>query len=87
MSRKMANVTSAKQQEATVYRVIYHKIDEPAGTLRAAWFNSMADAQAFADSLTDKAQVYGVNTEWVPTDPQDLVAWLNGVSEVSPLTF
>lgn len=87
MSRKLANVTTAAQEEATVYRVIYHRIDEPAGTLRSAWFNTMVDAQAFADGITDQAQVYGVNTEWVPRDPQELVSWLNGVSEVSPLTY
>ena len=87
MSREMASVTTAVQQETTVYRVVYHKIDEAAGTLRSAWFETMEDAQAFAESIAGEAQVYGLNTEWVPSDPRKLVAWLNGVSEISPLTY
>ena len=87
MSREAAGVTTSVQHETTVYRVIYHKVDEPAGTLRSAWFNTMQDAQAFADGIGDQAKVYGLNTEWVPSDPRELIAWLNRVSEVSPLTY
>ncbi len=87
MSREMAGVTAAVQQETTVYRVIYHKVDEAAGTLRSAWFDTMEDAHAFAEGIADQAKVYGVNSEWVPSDPRKLVAWLNGVSEISPLTY
>jgi hypothetical protein len=67
--------------------VIYHRIDEPAGTLRSAWFDNVQDAQAFADGLADEAKVYGLNTEWVPRDSARLVAFLNNVAEISPLTF
>ena len=87
MSGEAVGVSTARQHETTIYRVIYHKFDEPAGTLREVWFSTMQEAQAFADDLSDQAKVYGLNTEWVPSDPQELVAWLNRMSEVSPLTY
>ncbi len=87
MSREAAGASTARRQETTIYRVIYHNFDEPAGTLREVWFSTIPDAQAFVDNLSDQAKVYGLNTEWVPSDPQELVAWLNRMSEVSPLTY
>lgn len=87
MAHDMTRGGAAPLQETTIYRVIYHRIDEPAGTLRSAWFDTMQDAQAFTASLEGQAQVYGLNTEWVPSNPKDLVAWLNNVAEASPLNY
>ena len=87
MSSDALGARSARQQETTVYRVIFHNVNEPAGTLRAAWFHSRQDAQAFVDSIGEEAQVYGLNTEWAPSDPEELVGWLNRMSEVSPLSY